>query len=240
MARRVLIMGAGGQLGRKVGEVFGARQWLTLGADTSIHQAPVLRAIPVASGVPPEVQSQALLAHLQEILGNEKLDAVVNVAGGFAMGSAAEPEVVARTRAMVESSLYTSVLAARAAAVHLRPGGLLVLPGACAALGPTGWSLPYGAAKAAVHHLVRSLADAESAGMPAGAKTIGLAPQTLDTAQNREAMPDADRGSWATLEEVAEQLAAWCADPAAVESGKVYVVRKAGGLPATFESQLPL
>merc|ERR1719362_1361251 len=113
---------------------------------------------------------------------------------------------------MVESSVYSSVVAARAASSALKPGGLLVLPGAAAALGPTAWSLPYGAAKAAVHHLVRSLADAESAGLPAGARTVGLAPVTLDTAQNRAAMPDADRSGWATLDEVAGQIEAWCAE----------------------------
>lgn len=37
-----------------------------------------------------------------------------------------------------------------------------------------------------MHHLVRSLAQG-------GPVTIGLAPQILDTPQNRAAMPDADR-----------------------------------------------
>merc|ERR1740138_1759954 len=139
---------------------------------------------------------------------------------------------------MVESSIYSSVAAAHAASLALKPSGLLVLPGA-AAVGPTAWSLPYGTAKAAVHHLVRSLADAEGAGMPEGVKTIGLAPQTLDTPQNREAMPDADRGTWATLDEVAEQLEAWCAEPAGVESGLIYMITKESGKPANFEPREP-
>merc|ERR1712050_368636 len=104
------------------------------------------------------------------------------------MGSANDAQVVESTRVMVESSVYTSVVAAHTASQLLCPGGLLVLPGAFAAVSPTAWSLPYGTAKAAVHHLVRSLADAEAAGMPQGAKTIGLAPVTLDTPQNRAAM----------------------------------------------------
>lgn len=114
-----------------------------------------------------------------------------------------------------------------------------MLPGAAAGKVPTGWSLPYGTAKAGVHHLVRSLADAEAAGLAAGTKTIGLAPQTLDTPQNREAMPDADRGTWATLDEVAERLEAWCTDPASVESGMVYVIQKQSGSQAVFDPQAP-
>merc|ERR1719198_1435192 len=126
---------------------------------------------------------------------------------------------------MVESSVYTSTVAAHIAAASMRSGGLLVLPGAAAAKAPTGWSLPYGTAKAAVHHLVRSLADAEAAGLPAGSKTVAIAPVTLDTPQNREAMPKADTSTWATLDKVAERLEAWCTDPASVESGTVYVIQ---------------
>eukprot|EP00971_Amphidinium_carterae_P170630 3381645-Amphidinium_carterae.1 len=55
-----------------------------------------------------------------------------------------------RTMSMVESSIYSSVMAAHIASHALAPGGLLVLPGAAAAVNPTPWSLPYGAAKAAV------------------------------------------------------------------------------------------
>merc|ERR1719281_2182395 len=140
---------------------------------------------------------------------------------------------------MIESSVYSSVVAAQVASEALKPGGLLVLPGAAAALGPTAWSLPYGTAKAAVHHLVRSLADAEAAGLPTGTKTIGIAPQTLDTPQNREAMPEADKSTWATLDEVAERLEAWCTDPSSVESGKVYVIKKESGAQAEFDPQEP-
>lgn len=246
MARRVLIIGAGGQLGRHLSEFLTARKWLTIGADIApaSAKAPVTHAIHLERNWSPEEQGEHLLSSLVKLLGSpnsdsQQLDAVVNVAGGFTMGNAADPDVVKRTRTMVESSLYSSVMAAQVSSQVLRPGGLLVLPGAAAALSPTGWSLPYGAAKAAVHHLVRSLADVGSAGLPAGVKTIGLAPIILDTPQNREAMPDADRSTWTTLDEMSEQLEAWCADPAPVESGRVYVVEKAAGAPSTFTAMAP-
>ncbi|CAE7458387.1 qdpr [Symbiodinium natans] len=139
--------------------------------------------------------------------------------------------------AMVESSVYSSIVAAYVSAHMLRSGGLLILPGAAAAWSPTAWSLPYGAAKVAVHHLVRSLAENS---LPGSAKTIGLAPQILDTAQNRQAMPDADVSTWATLDEVAEQIESWCGDPEAVQTGHVYLIDKKPGLKATFEARKPL
>lgn len=239
MARRVLIFGAGGQLGRTLGEVFKRRQWQTIGADPFLRPttAEVLKLDPKTSTTD---QCNSLLVQVKDILKDSRLDAVVNVAGGFAMGSAGDSGMVEATVKMVESSVYTSVMSAHVSSLHLKAGGLLVLPGAAAALSPTSWSLPYGTAKVAVHHLVRSLADAEAAGLPAGVKTVGLAPTIMDTPQNRDAMPDADRSGWATLDEVAEQLEAWCADPAALKSGQVYVVNKAQGAPASFDPKDPI
>mmetsp|Transcript_25768 Transcript_25768/g.47097 ORF Transcript_25768/g.47097 Transcript_25768/m.47097 type:complete len:241 (-) Transcript_25768:53-775(-) len=237
--RAVLILGADGQLGRKVGQVFTSRNWSTIGMDC-VYNAPATTQVSIP--IPAGTQFRHLEA-LQSQLGTQmsgKFSAIVNVAGGFAMGSAASPEVGERTMQMVESSIYSSIMAAHIASHALAPGGLLVLPGAAAACNPTPWSLPYGAAKAAVHHLVRSLADPAAAELPPEVKTVGIAPITLDTPGNREAMPDADHSAWASLEEVAEQLEAWCSNPASVESGMIYVVNKEPGQAASFEPRPPL
>mmetsp|Transcript_60940 Transcript_60940/g.132179 ORF Transcript_60940/g.132179 Transcript_60940/m.132179 type:complete len:240 (-) Transcript_60940:158-877(-) len=239
MARVALIIGAGGQLGQQVSKVFMSRQWLTVGADTQTVTG-LSRWVSLDRRAEPEEHARQLTSAAMEAAGSAKLAAVINVAGGFAMGSAADASVARRTKEMIESSVYTSVVAAHVASQVLRPGGLLVLPGAAAALGPTAWSLPYGTAKAAVHHLVRSLADPSSAELPEGVKTIGIAPQTLDTPQNRAAMPDADTSSWATLEEVSQQLEAWSADPSDLQSGMVYIIRKTAGNAAVFEPSPPL
>ena len=71
-------------------------------------------------------------------------------------------------------------------------------------------------------------------------KTIGLAPQILDTPQNRSAMPDADHSTWPSLQEVAEQVEAWCSRPEELQSGHVYVIQKLANEAATFEPRLPL
>jgi len=217
--------------------LFCERQWVTIGADTR-GGIPTPSAVVLCAHQSLEQKSKTLVAEIKSLLDEgSQLDAVVNVAGGFAMGSASDPQMLSATQNMIESSVYSSVMAAHVASRFLKPGGLLVLPGAAAALGPTAFSLPYGSAKAAVHQLVRSLADAKAAGLPAGVKTVGLAPQILDTPQNREAMPDADSSTWATLDEVASQLFDWSLDPTSLQSGFVYVVQKESGKQATFEAQ---
>jgi len=233
--KNVLIMGAAGQLGRRACERFmEGNHWYTMGADVICPNAAGLTFCQMP-GPEKSQQGQHLVKFLRDHLGdNGRLDAVVNLAGGFAMGSAEDPALLATTIAMVESSLYSSIVASYVSSQMLKKGGLLILPGAAAAWSPTAWSLPYGTAKVAVHHLVRSLAESQST------KTIGLAPQILDTVQNREAMPDADVSTWASLEEVAEQIEAWCADPEVVLNGHVYLIDKKPGLKATFEARKPL
>lgn len=61
----------------------------------------------------------------------------------------------------------------------------------------------YGAAKAAVHHLTRSLA-CKNSGLPEEAVAFAILPITLDTPMNRKWMPNADFTTWTSLEYVAE------------------------------------
>lgn len=68
-----------------------------------------------------------------------------------------------------------SVLAAYLASQYLSENGLLVLTGAAAALNGTPSMLSYGMSKAAVHHLVKSLASDEG-GLPKGAQVACLLP----------------------------------------------------------------
>lgn len=61
----------------------------------------------------------------------------------------------------------------------------------------------YGAAKAAVHHLTKSLSGKDS-GLPTNAAAVAILPITLDTPMNRKWMPKADFSTWTPLEFVAE------------------------------------
>lgn len=63
-------------------------------------------------------------------------------------------------------------------------------------------------AKAAVHQLVKSLAEPKS-GLPTDATALALLPITLDTPMNRKWMPNADHSTWTSLEFVASLLLKW-------------------------------
>lgn len=129
---------------------------------------------------------------------------------------------------MYSSSFESSVLASHLAAKFLDPHGLLVLPGAAGATGPTPWAVTYGAMKAAVHHLVKSLSGKDS-GIPSTAKVVGLAPIMLDTPMNRRSMPDADTSTWTPTDLVAAKVFAWANKSEIPESGAVYKMRTKDG-----------
>lgn len=104
---------------------------------------------------------------------------------------------------MWRQSVWSSLIAASVAAQYLKEGGVLTLTGAKAALGETPGMIGYGMAKAAVHHLTKSLA-AKDGGLPEGAIAVAILPVTLDTPMNRKWMPKADFSTWTPLEFLAE------------------------------------
>jgi len=72
-------------------------------------------------------------------------------------------------------------------------------------------------AKAATHHLVKSLAFED--GIVAGFGGVAfpchinaILPGVLDTESNRQGMPDADVSDWTPLSHVADELVKWAGD----------------------------
>lgn len=153
-------------------------------------------------------QESDILKELDSVLGSDKLDAVICVAGGWAGGNSSSEDFVKNTDLMLKQSVWSSVLASSIAAKYLKPGGIVVLTGAKASLDPTPGMIGYGLAKAAIHHLTKSLAD-ENGGLPTGAQALSILPITLDTPMNRKWMPKADTSTWTPLEFVAELFSKW-------------------------------
>merc|ERR1711973_31107 len=143
-----------------------------------------------------------------ETLNGNKLDGILNVAGGWAGGNAKDMDWIKNAELMWKQSVWSSTIAGTLAAHHLKDGGLLVLPGAKPATGGTPGMLGYGMAKAAVHQLVKSLGSSGS-GLPTGSCVLGMLPVTLDTPMNRKFMPDADKSTWTPLSEVGRILINW-------------------------------
>jgi len=155
---------------------------------------------------------------------NIQFDAVICVAGGFRMGNLQPDQIVEDLTKMFTYNVKSAVSAAHISTKFLRPGGLLMLTGANAALRPTPQMIAYGVSKAATHHLVRSLAQ-EGSGLPENSSVIAILPIMLDTPQNRKDMPDASFDDWTPLETVASQLLTWTSTNERPPSGSMMLIQ---------------
>ena len=224
MTKAVLIQGATGQLGRVVLAAVRSRNWTAIG--TGFGTSPESDYfVEVTANQTLEEQYQSLASCIAK-LPHGKVDAILCMSGGFAAGNAASPDLFSSYSRMFDSSVGASMVAAKAAAELMKPGGLLVLPGSIAATNATPWGISYGASKAAVHHIVRSLA---SKGSGIQGTVVGIAPIILDTEMNRRDMPDADRDTWTPLEQVADRLCDWV-DGEVCKSGQIYKIVTKGGM----------
>jgi NAD(P)-dependent dehydrogenase (short-subunit alcohol dehydrogenase family) len=139
--------------------------------------------------------------------GVPRLWASIHIAGGFAMGAAAETGK-AGLLAMIDTNLVTCHLACAAALRAIRRaggGGRIVNVAARPALEPrTGAGMTaYTASKAAVAAYTQALAQ-EVAGE--GVLVNAVAPSIIDTPANRAAMPTAEFSSWPKVEEIAATI----------------------------------
>lgn len=151
-----------------------------------------------------------------------RLDGTVSTVGGFAMGSLAESEPALWDR-MLTMNLRTLVNIYRAVVPPMQRAGKgsLVGIGAAAALRAPAGLAAYAASKSGVLRLTESLAD-ELKGQ--GVRVNAVLPGTIDTPQNREAMPDADPSLWVKPSEVAEAILFLLSDAASGVTGALLPV----------------
>nr|ACO15211.1 Dihydropteridine reductase [Caligus clemensi] len=228
MPQKVIIYGGMGGLGSAVVSQFKSKGFWILSVDTRANEKADANVI-VDVTQDWCAQEQSVISDVSKVLSDgSKLDAIINVAGGWAGGSAKSKEFIKNADLMWKQSVWSSSIAAALATEHLSPGGLLVLPGAQAALSGTGGMMGYGMAKAAVHQLVMSLACPDS-GLPPQAVALGMLPITLDTPMNRKFMPMADFSTWTTLEFVSDLLLKWTDKQGRPSSGSlVQLITKDG------------
>lgn len=150
-----------------------------------------------------------------------KLDALINIAGGFAFEKVAEgdPKTWQRLYAL---NVLTALNASQAAIPYLAASsaGRIINVGAMGALQASAGMGSYAASKAAVHRLTEALAAEWKGKITVNA----VLPSTIDTAANRASMPNADFAKWVRPEELAEVILFLASDAASAVTGALLPV----------------
>lgn len=145
-------------------------------------------------------QALATLTAIRDRAG--RIDALLNIAGGFVWSKAADADAALWAR-MFELNLQTAANASRAAMPHLiEARGAIVNVGAYGALKAGAGMGAYAASKSGVHRLTESLAEE----LKGQVRVNAVLPSILDTPQNRNDMPNADPGVWVQPSDLAKVM----------------------------------
>jgi len=224
---RAIIYGGKGGLGTVIVSHFKSKGWWICSVDIRGNEEADVNVL-----VNPDddwtTQETKVCEAVASKLAENKVDAVINMAGGWAGGSANSPDFIKNADLMWKQSVWSSAISSALAAKHLKAGGCLVLPGAQPALNGTAGMMGYGMAKAAVHQLTKSMSDPKS-GLPENASALCILPITLDTPMNRKWMPKADTSTWTSLDFVSELLFNWANGKERPASGSLVQLVTKGG-----------
>lgn len=215
--KTVIVTGAAGNLGRAV-----AGRFASEGASVALfgHRLEKVQAAAVALAgrhaafgvdlTDRDATSRAV-AEATEKLGPPSI--LCAIAGGFAMGKAVHEASAEDWRKMMTLNLETllSALAAVTPGMIERGSGKIVTIGANGARAGSKEMGPYIASKSAVMRATESAA-AELKGH--GINVNCVLPSTIDTPENRAAMPKADPSKWVTPESLAGVIAFLASDDA--------------------------
>jgi NAD(P)-dependent dehydrogenase (short-subunit alcohol dehydrogenase family) len=147
-----------------------------------------------------------------------RVDALVNTVGGYAGGVTLWELETKVFDAMLSLNLRSGYALARAVvpAMLKQKHGSIVNVAAKAALDHGAGASAYAASKAAVVAMMDSLAaDVKGSGV----RVNSILPSIIDTATNRQAMPNADFAVWPKPEEIAQVILFLCSDNAVVVHG---------------------
>lgn len=208
MNRTVAVTGAGGALAQAVIPLFESEGWnLALFAHGDSTAARLERDHPrsfvVQVGLHDEAATKTAVEAVTGRFGH--IDALLNVAGGFAMSGATET-----TSADLDEQLDVNLKTAFSATKAVLPGmferrsGIIVGVSAGAAISAGAKMGAYAASKAALVAYLKSVrAEVE----PRGVGVSILYPMgTIDTPANRESMPNTDPAAWIDPQALAESL----------------------------------
>ena len=217
----VVVTGASGALGKVVAELALARGARVAGLDYAPSQIAATANRIELGGVDLSDAAQANKA-LDAVASHfGGLDALINIAGGFAFEAVAEGDPKTWQH-MYALNVLTALNASRSAIPHLAVVGSarIVNVGAIGALQAGAGMGAYAASKAGVHRLTEALAAEWKGKITVNA----VLPTTIDTPANRASMPKADFAKWVTPEELANVILFLASDAASAVTGALIPV----------------
>jgi NAD(P)-dependent dehydrogenase (short-subunit alcohol dehydrogenase family) len=166
-------------------------------------------------------EAERAIVEVQQKFG--RVDALLNIAGGFRWETIADSAGDEAWDRMFAMNLKTALNAARAAIPYLLKSGAgrIVNVGAEAANRAAAGMGPYAASKAAVHRMTESLAEELKL---KGVTVNAVLPSTIDTPLNRKEMPDADFSRWVAPEDLAAVMLFLASDEARAVTGALIPV----------------
>jgi len=219
-----VVTGAAGNLGRAVSRAFAAQ-----GAKIAMVDRDAAALTSAQSELPAGAESDTFAADLlkpdavadlaQRILARfGRVDILANIAGGFTMGPPLHETSDHVWDFMLDINARSVFHACRAFVPLLLQtgGGRIINVSARAALEGKAHMVPYCASKAAVITLTEGLAAEMK---DAGINVNCVLPGTLDTPQNRAAMPDQDFGRWVPPAALADVMLFLASDAARCVTG---------------------
>jgi NAD(P)-dependent dehydrogenase (short-subunit alcohol dehydrogenase family) len=217
----VVVTGAFGALGKVVSEQALTRGARVAGIDHAPSQAPVAPNRIEIGGVDLSDAAQAKKAIDAAAAHFGKLDALINIAGGFAFETLVDGDTKTWQR-MFALNVLTALNASRSAIPHLMTSaaGRIINVGAMGALQAGAGMGPYAASKAGVHRLTEALA----AELKGKVTVNAVLPSTIDTPANRAGMPKADFSKWVTPKELADVILFLTGDAASAVTGALLPV----------------
>jgi NAD(P)-dependent dehydrogenase (short-subunit alcohol dehydrogenase family) len=221
----VLVAGGTGGLGHAVSRTFleeGAAVVVSYRREeefTALKQAVGAKAIALEGFAVDVTDQRAAGEFVGAVLSRHgRVDALVNTVGCYAGGVKLwemETKVLETMLALNLRSGYT--LARAVVPAMLKQGnGAIVNVAAKAAFDHGAGAAAYAASKAAAVAMMDSLAaDVKGTGV----RVNSILPSIIDTAANRQAMPEANFATWPKPEEIAQVILFLCSDHAAVVHG---------------------
>lgn len=222
--KRIIVTGGFGVLGSTLGKYL-----LVQGAQVALldrSDAPValldLQGLLCQGGVDLTSAASAGVAFDRVAAQWGGIDALVNVAGGFAWETVEQGQWETWDR-LFQVNLRTAVVSTQSALTHLlaSKAGRIVNIGALASVKASSGMGAYAASKAGVARFTEALAEELK---DRGVTVNAVLPSIIDTPANRADMPDADSSRWVTPEALAAVVAFLLSDDAAAVTGALLPV----------------